>query len=142
MRWLLASLLILCLALPASAQEDKDRITRFLQGALSGAGRDVQIDGFRGALSSRATMDKLTFADDDGIWLTVTDAVLDWNRTAVLGGRIEINQLSAAEIDLARLPASQGSRPAPRRALSRCPTCRSASASTRSRPERSFWASL
>ncbi|WGW03615.1 translocation/assembly module TamB domain-containing protein [Tropicibacter oceani] len=105
MRWFLVACLVFLQTLAASAQEDKDRITRYLEEALSGAGRQVVVEGFRGALSSRATMDRLTIADDDGIWLTLTDAVLDWNRTAVLGGRIEINELSAAQIDLPRIPS-------------------------------------
>ena len=108
MRWLFAIFLVVSTALSAHAQEDKDRITRYLQDALSGLGRDVQIEGFRGALSSRATMDKLTIADDTGIWLTLTDAVLDWNRASVLRGEIDINELTAARIDLPRLGVSSG----------------------------------
>jgi translocation and assembly module TamB len=107
--------LALCL-LPAAAaaQEDKDRITRFLQDSLSGAGRVVQIDGFRGALSSRATMQRMTFADAQGVWLTVEDAVLDWNRLAVLRGDISINELAAARIVVARAPVAEPSAlPAP-----------------------------
>jgi len=106
MRWFLAAILVVFQAVSAVAQEDKDRITQYLEQALSGLGRDVQIEGFRGALSSRATMDKLTIADANGIWLTLTDAVLDWNRTAVLRGRVEINELSAARIDLPRVPTA------------------------------------
>ncbi|MFZ7092628.1 translocation/assembly module TamB domain-containing protein [Primorskyibacter sp. 2E233] len=117
MRWIVAVFLVLLQTLSTSAQEDKDRLTRYLEGALSGLGRQVTVEGFRGALSSRATMDKLTIADADGIWLTLTDAVLDWNRTAVLGGRIEINELSAAQIDLPRLPTSESSASAEARAF-------------------------
>ncbi|MEO3414122.1 translocation/assembly module TamB domain-containing protein [Roseovarius sp. CAU 1744] len=111
MRWLfIISLLVISLTGAAAqqdtAEEDKGRITRYLQDALSGLGREVRIDGFRGVLSSRVSMDRLTVADDDGIWLTLEDAVLDWNRLAVLRGQIEIEQISAARIDVARLPKS------------------------------------
>ena len=109
MRWLLASLLVIVQVFAAAAQDDKDRITQYLEQALSDLGREVRIEGFRGALSSRATMEKLTVADDKGIWLTVTDAVIDWNRAAVLRGRIEINEISAARIDLPRVPTSSDS---------------------------------
>jgi len=109
MRWVLAFLLVMAQALPAAAQEDKDRITQYLEQVLSDLGRDVRITGFRGALSSRATMEKLTIADDKGVWMTLSDVVLDWNRTAVLRGRIEINELSAARIDLPRVPSSGNS---------------------------------
>ena len=45
------------------AEDDKGFLTRLLQSRLSGAGRTVQIDGFHGALSSRATFDRITIAD-------------------------------------------------------------------------------
>ncbi len=108
-------LLIMCLAmawpLVAGAQdddndEDKGRIVRYLEEALSGLGRDVQIAGFQGALSSQVSMDRMTIADADGVWLTLTGAVLDWNRTAILRGEIEIERISAEKIDIARLPVS------------------------------------
>ncbi|WP_136439981.1 translocation/assembly module TamB domain-containing protein [Pacificoceanicola onchidii] len=109
MRWFLVPIVILfqMVASMGHAQEDKDRLTRFLEETLSGAGRQVTVEGFRGALSSRATMDRLLISDDDGVWLELTDAVLDWNRAAIFGGRIEINELTAASIRLTRLPASE-----------------------------------
>ena len=113
MRWIMACFLLLATVASAHAQEDKDRITRYLQDALSGLGRDVQIEGFRGALSSRATMDRLTIADETGVWLTLTDAVLDWNRASVLRGEIDINELTAARIDLPRLGVSGGDAASP-----------------------------
>lgn len=107
--------LLTALALPVHAQDDesaqeaadKSRLESWLQDTLSGAGREVTVTGFQGALSSQATMERLEIADDDGVWLTLTDITLDWTRSAVLSGRIEINRLTAAEIDLARLPGSQ-----------------------------------
>ncbi|WP_188720497.1 translocation/assembly module TamB domain-containing protein [Actibacterium pelagium] len=97
--------LALGFAQPATAQDD-DRT--FLQGLiednLSGAGREVRIEGFEGALSSKATLKKLTIADDQGIWLTLQDATLDWSRSKLLSGRLEVKTLSAKSIDLPRLP--------------------------------------
>lgn len=109
MRWLLVTIFICAQAVGAAAQEDKGVIVNYLQDALSGLGRDVQIEGFSGALSARAQMDRLTIADDEGIWLTLDGAVLDWNRTAVLRGRVEINEISAERIELLRLPTASGS---------------------------------
>ncbi|MCF6233820.1 MAG: translocation/assembly module TamB domain-containing protein [Rhodobacteraceae bacterium] len=107
MRWFLAIFLVMGQAIGAAAQDDdKGRLTKYLEQALSELGREVQITGFKGALSSHATMDRLTIADDTGVWLVLTDVVLDWNRAAVLRGRIEINELSAARIDLPRMPSS------------------------------------
>ena len=68
-------------ALPAAAQDadtqaeaDKTFLENQIEGLLSGTGREVTITGFRGALSSRATLQRMTIADGDGIWLTIEDA--------------------------------------------------------------------
>lgn len=100
----------------ALAQEvdDRSRLVRFIESQLSdGTARTVRIDGFRGALSASATLDRLTISDADGVWLTLEDAQLDWSRAEVLAGRIEIQRLSAETLILARPPRGA---PAPRSA--------------------------
>ena len=95
--------------LGAGAQDsnaDKSTLTQFLESSLSSAGRQVEITGFRGALSSVASLDEMTFADDTGIWLTLRDVSLDWNRAALLTGRISINQLRAGQIVISRTPTT------------------------------------
>ena len=117
-------LAFLLAALPAHAQDLDDDdggrgfLTSRIEGLLSGAGRDVRIEGFSGALSSRATIDRLTIADDEGVWLTIEDAVFDWDRSALFNRRVEIEELSAGRIALARLPQGDDS-PAPPRATAR-----------------------
>ena len=107
-------ILIAGLAGPAFAQEsDKDYLTRWLEENLSSAGREVVITGFRGALSSQASLDELTIADDVGIWLTLRGVTLDWSRAALLSGRVEIKTLTASEILLPRGPLTGGTLPAP-----------------------------
>ena len=96
--------------LPSTAwaqESDKDFLTRYLEDNLSGAGRVVTITGFAGALSSRATMAQMTIADEQGIWLTVTDVALDWSQSSLLSGRVLINEFSAGEIDLVRIPEGE-----------------------------------
>ncbi|MDO5614261.1 MAG: translocation/assembly module TamB domain-containing protein [Paracoccus sp. (in: a-proteobacteria)] len=93
--------------LSQQVSDDRGFITRLLEQNLSGAGRSVQISNFQGALSSRATFSELTIADDDGVWLTLRDGAIQWNRSALLRRRIEIAELSAAEILLPRLPAGE-----------------------------------
>ncbi|WP_136634562.1 translocation/assembly module TamB domain-containing protein [Pseudooceanicola onchidii] len=115
--YLCAALVALVLAFvsavptPVRAQDDDGQgyLARLLQDTLSDAGRTVQIEGFRGALSSRATLDRMTIADDDGVWLELTGAVLDWNRSALLRGRLEVNELSAEALTITRAPAGGGS---------------------------------
>ena len=114
MRALLTLLLVLNLALaapPVAAQTqnaDRDFLTAFLEDNLSDAGRRVTIIGFHGALSSIATMDVMTIADADGIWITLRDVSLNWDRAALLSGKVIINTLTAAEVILDRKPVVQG----------------------------------
>ncbi|MBC9246288.1 translocation/assembly module TamB domain-containing protein [Paracoccus sp. 11-3] len=91
-----------------SEQVDDDRgfLTNLLERNLSGAGRSVVIDGFEGALSSRATFDRITISDDDGVWLTLNNGAIQWTRSALLRGRVQIAELSAEEILLPRLPGA------------------------------------
>ena len=79
---------LVALPAPAAAQEDENGgfLARKLAESLSGPGREVRISGFRGALSSQATMTALTVADADGVWLRLTGITLDWTRSALLRG--------------------------------------------------------
>ncbi len=86
------------------SEDDGGFLTRTIQNALSGAGREVRITGFAGALSSEATFERMTIADDAGIWLTLEDVSLIWSRTALLRGRLMVNSLTAASLQVARLP--------------------------------------
>lgn len=90
----------------AETSSDQGFLTNFLQSRLSGSGREVRIEGFRGALSSRATFDQITITDAQGAWLTIRNGAIQWNRAQLLRGVVEIGELSAAEIDLPRLPAA------------------------------------
>ena len=119
MRWRalgLAIALWAALAAPGSlwAQEsDAGFIGRQIENALSGPGREARVSGFSGVLSGQATMDRLTLADAEGVWLTIENAVLDWNRSALLRRRLQVAELSAEEIIVARppLPAPPGDAP-------------------------------
>ncbi|TGD43791.1 translocation and assembly module protein TamB [Pseudotabrizicola sediminis] len=118
MRWLLPLALIVapCMAfaqddepLTEAERTDRGTIVAFLEDNLSGAGRQITLRGFEGALSSRATATQLTIADDDGVWLTLNDIVLDWSRSSLLAGRVQITELTAGEIIVARAPLADES---------------------------------
>ncbi len=113
MRFIAFICLLFWAAVPAGAQsaadEDKGYLQELLEDALSDAGREVRITGFRGALSSNAELDELTIADDEGVWLTLKEVSLIWSRTALLRGRLEVEKLTAAEIIIPRKPQTAGS---------------------------------
>ncbi len=96
------------LAGPAIPDTDEDVgiIAGLLQDVLSDAGRSVRIRGFEGALSSQATIAELSISDDEGVWITLTDVVIDWNRGALFNRQVLVNELSAARIELFRLPSA------------------------------------
>lgn len=108
MRFLLFALIaVFCLTGPARAQDDEDSggfLVNLLQNNLSGDNRYIKVTGLQGALSGAATIQEISVSDDDGVWLTVKDAVLDWNRLALVRGRFSVNTLSAGEIIVARKP--------------------------------------
>ena len=112
MRWLVVFLLLLPLpalaqeADPAQTERDRSYLTGLIEDNLSGTGREIRLEGFRGALSSRASFDTLTIADDQGVWLTLRNGAVTWDRAALLLGKISVEELSASEIELPRLPVA------------------------------------
>ncbi len=96
----------------SDAVDDRGYLQAFLEDALSDTGREIRIIGFEGALSARATVAQITIADDDGIWLTLNKVGLGWNRAALLRGALDISELSAEEIILARRPVPANGLPA------------------------------
>ena len=107
--WTISLAIFLALAGVAEAQEQDEgtRLERLIENSLSGIGREVTVRGFRGLLSGRAEMASLTVADEEGVWLTLSDAVLDWNRLALLRGRLQVSELTAARIEMPRLPEAE-----------------------------------
>jgi translocation and assembly module TamB len=91
----------------AAQSDDRGYLQALLEDSLSGAGRKVTITGFAGALSSRATIQELTIADGEGVWLTLQGVELDWTRSALLRGRLEVSALSATSITVARAPVAE-----------------------------------
>ena len=104
---LTACLLPMPLLAQSGEEDDRGYLQGLIEDAFSGAGREVRIEGFEGALSSSATLGSLTIADADGVWLTMTNAQLDWRRAALLRGRLEVDTLSAETLSVTRLPTAE-----------------------------------
>lgn len=83
---------------------DRGYLTNLIENSLSAAGRQVTITGFEGALAAQARIAQITIADSDGVWATLDDVVLEWNRAALLRGAIDVGQLRAARVQIARAP--------------------------------------
>lgn len=87
-----------------SSEDDRGYIQGLLEDNLSGPGHTVRLEGFEGALSSRATVDRITIADEAGIWLTLQDVALTWSRSALLRGAVELDEISVKRLDMPRPP--------------------------------------
>jgi translocation and assembly module TamB len=107
-RWIFP-LVLMWPGLVAAQTDDRSYLTAFLEDNLSDIGRTVTITGFTGALSSQATLQSMTIADANGVWLTLNGVVLDWNRAALFSGQLSVNALTAEEIIVARAPVSESS---------------------------------
>lgn len=105
------------LALPVRGQNDeaqeRSRFLTFVEEQLSAPGREIRINGIDGALSSNGSIDEITIADDDGVWLRLTGAQIVWDRSALFRARLDIESLSAETIDWPRMPQPQDRPPSP-----------------------------
>ncbi|WP_246658491.1 translocation/assembly module TamB domain-containing protein [Mesorhizobium sp. GR13] len=117
MRFLVA-LLMFFLILPAQAQDNSEQADRswlvgMLEDQLSTPNRQFRINGIQGALSSNATIGEISIADRQGVWLRIVNARIVWTRSALLLGRLNIDQLGAERIEVLRKPLPDESLPAP-----------------------------
>lgn len=90
-----------------SSQTQKDDHSWFIsliERGLSTPNRQVRLHNVQGVLSSQMSIDTITVSDKKGIWLKIINAKMDWNRLALLRGRMSINQLSVEQITFLRKP--------------------------------------
>lgn len=107
MKKLLAALAVLVLASVGFAlaqEEEQGRFVRFVERQLSTPDRRIQLGPIEGALSSDVRIGFITISDREGVWLRITDAHLVWSRLALLRGRLDIDLLEAASIEVLRPP--------------------------------------
>lgn len=94
---------IAALAQSENTSDDNGFVLNMIQNQLSAPGRKIELTGVSGLLSSRARVQGITVSDDKGPWLRVDNVELDWTRSSLLLGRLNINRLSAEKITWLRL---------------------------------------
>ncbi|WP_193142074.1 MULTISPECIES: translocation/assembly module TamB domain-containing protein [unclassified Meridianimarinicoccus] len=99
-----ASTAPMALAQDDGTNDDASFLENLIQNALGGEGRTVQVRGLEGLLSSEARIGLIEMSDDDGVFLTVRDIVLDWRRLALVRRRLEVNALTIGTVDFVRPP--------------------------------------
>ncbi len=97
------------------AQEDeKSRFIRFIEEQLSSDNQRISLNGLEGALSSNVTLESITIADKNGIWLSIKRPKLKWNRSSLLlNSQLDIENLEAESIHFIRKPLEDESLPVP-----------------------------
>ncbi len=94
-----------------SEEEEKSSLITYVEEQLSTPSMQISLNGLEGSLSSNISLASITIADEDGVWLTIERPQLVWNRSALLRGRVEIEELSAERIEFPRLPKADDSLP-------------------------------
>ncbi|EJF98175.1 hypothetical protein MEI_00674 [Bartonella vinsonii subsp. arupensis Pm136co] len=89
--------------------DDRSWLISLIERGLSAPNRQVRLHNVQGALSSQTSIDTITVSDKKGIWLKISNAKMDWNRLALLRGRMDINRLSLEQITFLRKPQGNSS---------------------------------
>lgn len=100
-------------AKPLLAQQDdeKSAFIQYVEEQISSDNFRISLNGIEGTLSSDVSLQSITIADRNGIWLTISKPRLIWSRTSLLVGKLDVESLTAESIDVARLPAPDNSAP-------------------------------
>ena len=69
-------------------------------------GGSVHLAGLAGTLPRHPTLDTLELRDSRGVWLTARKIELSWSPLAYLEGRLQVDRLHVASVDMERLPQS------------------------------------
>lgn len=72
--------------------------------AMTIRGQTVEVDGLKGDVLGRMTMDRLTVRDASGIWLDGSDTELEWSPLSALFGHLKIKQVVFDELTISRRP--------------------------------------
>lgn len=111
-RWVLGVVLLLLLLpvvavggalLWANSEGGRATLARLAAGQVPG----LAIEGLEGPLPGRLAFERLAMSDDQGIWLEIEGARLDWDPLALLRRVAHVEALTARRIVLHRLPPGE-----------------------------------
>ena len=102
---LLALVLVLLLALRFAAQSGFGR--NFVEARIEAAdpsGQDIEVEGLSGDLLGTFRIERLTVADEQGIWLVAENVLADWKPFALRNRALRVDALEADLIHVIRRP--------------------------------------
>ena len=100
-----AMVLLAVLFLGANTPTGRTILTWLVPRLTSG---QVRIEGLSGTFPRALQVRGLTLADASGPWLTGRDITVEWRPLLLLHGEIDVDRLTAADIDFSRLPKESG----------------------------------
>ena len=117
-RWLLyavALLLILVVGAIGFLQTGpgKRLLALQLSASLSSPGSGFEIAEIEGWIPLDMRVGSLELADREGVWLKAENIDFDWSPSALLSGRIRIEEIGAARVELLRPPLGENAPPEP-----------------------------
>ncbi|MEO5376995.1 MAG: translocation/assembly module TamB domain-containing protein [Magnetococcus sp. DMHC-6] len=103
----LGILLLAIVSILLTFQSDwgREQLTRYLAALLSSKTHSVQIEHLNGTLPFDISLEHLTFADAQGVWLEMDQLHLDWSFVDLLQGRLHITNLAVNKFILHHLPS-------------------------------------
>ena len=87
-----------------SQDNERSALIEYVEEQISSPSYQIRLNGIEGSLSSDVSLQSITIADEEGIWLEITKPRLIWTRSALLTGRLVVDTLEAEHIDFIRRP--------------------------------------
>src|SRR6476469_9420000 len=83
---------------------------RFVARLVSSS--DLRISGLSGFIPTDIHADRIELRDKQGAWLTVNDARVRWSFSSLFSGRVRIEEVTAAQVEVMRppLPSDQAAK--------------------------------
>lgn len=107
---LLLLLLVGAIFVIGNTETGRHQIEKLVDRLTAG---NVQLSGLAGSFPSHLYLDQLQLKDKTGVWLTAKRIELDWTPLAYLEGRLQIDRLQVARVDMERLPEGSSTNGAP-----------------------------
>ncbi|MCR9057671.1 MAG: translocation/assembly module TamB domain-containing protein [Rhodobacteraceae bacterium] len=106
-------LIVVAIAIPvlviAALQVPSGRtlVSGVVSSLASNDTQTISVEGIYLSFGLNATVEDISLADKDGVWLNAERLSLNWNPLQLLTGDLDISSISAGRIDLNRLPANE-----------------------------------
>lgn len=72
--------------------------------SLNIQGQTIDLDGFRGDLLGKFSIEQITLSDTEGIWAELHDVHFGWSPAKLLGRELQLNEISIGKLHVLRRP--------------------------------------